>query len=166
MIASAQIGFRGPGLYEIMNKKSGRMMALDLRSRSSVIQITSNSQEQQRWIVEPAANGAFFIRSSVNGRAIQVTSNNKSTPVICAPFDGGPAQQWRMEPASDGNPFIVSVANGKALDIPNGSNREGLQVQIYDRDGDSNQQFVFNFIPDNQDHDRGRRSHWDRDGRR
>jgi hypothetical protein len=161
-ISSAQIGFSGPGLYEIMNKKSSRMMALDLRDRSSVIQIQSRSKEEQRWVVEPGPGGTFFIRSAVNGRALQITSEAKSTPVVCSRFDGSPAQQWRMEPASDGNPFIVSAAGGRALDIPNGSNKEGLRIQIYDRDGDSNQQFVFNRIQEPQDRDRKRRSGWDR----
>jgi Ricin-type beta-trefoil lectin domain-like len=161
VLALAEIGFRGPGLYEIMNKKSARMMALD-PDRSSVIQIASRSKEDQRWIVEPAPGGAFFIRSAVNGYALQITNNAKSAPVICARFDGSPSQQWRMEPASDGNPFIVSVAGGRALDIPNGSNKEGLRIQIYDRDGDSNQQFVFNFIQEPPDRDRARRAGWDR----
>ena len=160
-LAFAEIGFRGPGLYEIMNKKSTRMMAVD-KDGSTVIQIVSRSQENQRWVVEPAPAGAFFIRSAVNGRALQITNNAKSAPVVCARFDGSPAQQWRMESASDGNPFIVSVAGGRALDIPNGSNKEGLRVQIYDRDGDSNQQFVFNFIQEPPDRDRTRRSGWDR----
>lgn len=163
MIASGEIGFRGPGLYEIMNKRSGRMMALD-RDGTSVIQIVSRSQENQRWIIEPAPGGAFFIRSAVNGRALQITTNARSAPVVCARFDRGANQQWRMEQASDGNPFIVSVAGGRALDIPNGSSQEGLRVQIYDRNGNANQQFVFNFISEPPDRDRERRSHWDRDG--
>ncbi len=164
-IASAEIGFSGPGLYEIMNKKSARMLALDTRDQTSVIQIASRSQEEQRWIVEPAPNGAFYIRSAVNGRALQITTNAKSAPVVCGRFDGSPAQQWRLEPASDGNPFLVSVSGGRALDVPNGSNKEGLKLQIYDRDGDSNQQFVFNRINEAPDRDRARRDKWDRDGR-
>jgi hypothetical protein len=161
MMAFGEIGFRGPGLYEIMNKKSARMMALD-QDGTSVIQIVSRSQESQRWIVEPAPGGAFFIRSAVNGRALQITNNAKSAPVACARFDGSPAQQWKLEAGSDGNPFVVSVAGGRVLDIPNGSNKEGLRVQIYDRDGDSNQQFVFNFIQEPPDRDRARRAGWDR----
>ncbi len=164
MLAFGDIGFRGPGLYEIMNKKSSRMMALD-RDGRSVIQIVSRSQENQRWILEPAPGGAFFIRSAVNGRALQVTNNADGAPVVCERFDGGPDQQWRMEQASDGNPFIASVANGRVLDIPNGSNREGLRVQVYHRVGDANQQFVFNFIEEPPDRDRARRGHWDKDGR-
>src|ERR1035438_8040540 len=125
-VASAQNGFSGPGLYEIMNQKSTRMMALDTRDRSSVIQIVSRSQEEQRWIVEPGLNGTFFIRSAIHGRALQITNNARSTPVVCSRFDGSPAQQWRIEPGKDGNPLIVSAVGGRVLDIPNGSEQEGV----------------------------------------
>jgi hypothetical protein len=164
--ASAQNGFSGPGLYEIMNLKSSRMMALDMKDRTSVIQIVSHSQEEQRWVVEPAPGGAFFIRSAVNGRALQITNNARSTPVVCARFDRSPAQQWRIEPGKDGNPLIVSAAGGRVLDIPNGSNQVGLRVQIYDRDGDSNQRFVFHRVDERPELDRLRRERWDRDGDR
>jgi hypothetical protein len=142
-IASAQNGFSGPGLYEIMNLKSARMMALDTKDQTSVIQIVSRSQEQQLWIVEQAPGGVFWIRSAVNGRALQITTSARSVPVVVARMDGSQTQQWRIEPGKDGNPLIVSVAGGRVLDIPNGSNREGLRIQIYDRDGDSNQRFIF-----------------------
>ncbi len=161
-IASAQNGFSGPGLYEIMNLKSSRMMALDMKDRTSVIQIVSRSQEEQRWIVEPGPGGAFLIRSAVNGRALQITNNARSIPVVVARLDGSPAQQWRIEPGKDGSPLIVSVAGGRVLDIPNGSNQEGLRIQIYDRDGDSNQRFVFHRVNERPEQDRDRRTHWDR----
>ena len=161
-IASAQNGFSGPGLYEIMNRKSTRMMALDLQDRTSVIQIVSRSQEEQRWVVEPAPGGAFLIRSAVNGKALQITNNARSAPVICARFDQNPAQLWRLEPVKDGDVIIASAAGGRVLDIPNGSNKEGLHIQIYDRDGDPNQLFVFHRIDERSHFDRERRLHWDK----
>ena len=95
-----------------------------------MIQIQSRSKEEQRWVVEPGPNGAFFIRSAVNGRALQITSDAKSTPVVCARFDGSPAQQWRMEPASDGNPFIVSAAAGARWISPTGLTRRDYEFRF------------------------------------
>jgi hypothetical protein len=161
-IVSAQNGFSGPGLYEIMNLKSSRMMALDMKDRTSVIQIVSHSQEEQRWIVEPIPGGVFLIRSAVNGHALQLTDNARSKPVVCARVNGDQTQHWRIEPGKDGNPLIVSVAGGRVLDIPNGSNQEGLHIQIYDRDGDSNQRFVFHRVDERPEVDRQRRERWDR----
>jgi hypothetical protein len=160
-IATAENRFSGPGFYEIMNEKSQRMVALDPGDRASVIQIVSRSQEDQRWMVEPGPNGTFYIRSAIHGRALQITNNARSAPVICAHFDGNPSQQWRIEPGKNGNPLIVSVVGGRVLDIPNGSNQEGLRVQIYDRDGDSNQRFVFHRIDQRPEMDRQRRERWE-----
>jgi Ricin-type beta-trefoil lectin domain len=161
-LASAQNGFTGPGLYEIMNLRTSRMMALDMKDQTSVIQIASHSQEDQRWIVEPAG-GAFLIRSAVNGRALQITNNARSIPVVVARMDGSPAQQWRFEdPGKDAHPLIVSAAGGRVLDIPNGSNKEGLRIQIYDREGNPNQRFVFHRVDERPDQDRVRRLRWDR----
>ncbi len=72
------------------------------------------------------------------------------------------AQRWHIEIGKDNNPLIVSADGGRVLDIPNGSNQEGLHIQIYDRDGDSNQRFVFHRIDERPELDRQRRAHWDK----
>ena len=162
-LAFSQGGFNGPGVYEITNLKSTRLMALDVNDRTTVVQLAPRRDDSESWAIEPGPGGTFFLRSAINGRALQVTSNSKSTPVVCARFDGSPAQQWRLEPGKDGNPLIVSVANGKVLDIPDGSNREGVRIQIYDRDGDSNQRFMFRRVREDRDRERDRRDRWSKD---
>jgi len=162
-LAFSQGGFNGPGVYEITNLKSTRLMALDRNDRTTVVQLAPRRDDSESWVLEPGPEGAFFMRSAMNGRALQITSNSKSTPVICARFDGSPVQQWRLEPGKDGNPLIVSVASGKVLDIPDGSNREGVRIQIYDRDGDSNQRFMFRRVREDRDRERERRDRWDHD---
>src|SRR5579864_8372 len=112
-LAVAQGGFNGPGRYQIANLKSNRLMALDRNDRTTVVQLAPRGDDSESWVLEPGPAGSFFLRSALNGRALQITSNSKSTPVVCASFDGSPAQQWRLEPGKDGNPLIVSVASGK-----------------------------------------------------
>jgi hypothetical protein len=161
-LAFSQGGFNGPGRYQITNLKSNRSMTLDRGDRTTIVQSSPRGDESD-WILEPGPNGAWFLRSAVNGRALQITSNSKSTPVVCGRFDGNPSQRWRIEPGKDGNPLITSVANGKVLDIPDGSNREGVRIQIYDRDGDSNQRFLFRRVNEARDRERERRDRWDHD---
>ena len=141
----AQGGFSGQGRYEIVNVKSGRLMGLDTRDRSSVVQFSAPSGDNTSWDIEQAGQGYYYIRNAANGQALEATDNRNSAPVTTAPVQGRPSQQWRLEPGKDGNPLIVT-SNGKALDIPDGSNREGLRVQIYDRNGDSNQRFTFRAV--------------------
>lgn len=162
-LAFPQGGFNGPGRYEITNLNSMRLMALDRNDRTTVVQLAPRGDDSESWVIEPGPAGSYFIRSALNGRALQITSNSKSTPVVCARFDGSPGQQWRFEPGKDGNPLITSVANRKVLDIPDGSSREGVHIQIYDRNGDANQRFLFRRVREDRDRERTRRDRWDHD---
>ena len=138
--AFAQGGFQGPGWYQIVNLQSGRSLALapDMRG---VIQVMPRDSEDQAWLVDPAPGGAFFIRSGISGAALQPTSGERSAIVVAAPFDGQPGQQWRFQAGKDGNALIVNYY-GRTLDIPDGAQRDGVPLQIYDVNGDSNQRFL------------------------
>jgi len=78
----------------------------------------------------------------MNGNALEAVGTGNSTPVRATRFDGRAGQQWRFNAANGGSALIVSRL-GKVLDIPAGSTRDGVAVQTYDSNGDSNQQFQF-----------------------
>ena len=162
MPAFSQGGFNGPGVYEITNLQSKRLLAIDMNDRTSVVQLAPRNDDSESWVIEPGPAGSLFIRSAINGRALQVTSDAKNSHVVCARFDRSPAQQWRLAPGKDGNPLITSVANGKTLDIPDGTNRQVL-IQIYDSNGDANQRFTFRRVNEGRDRERSRRDRWDHD---
>ncbi|MBZ5608981.1 MAG: DUF3011 domain-containing protein [Acidobacteriia bacterium] len=48
---------------------------------------------------------------------------------------------------------------GRTLDVPDGTNRDGARIQVYDLNGDSNQRFLFRRVA-------GRNWDWDRDANR
>jgi hypothetical protein len=159
-LAFAQSQFNGAGRYEITNLKSGKVLDLDRNDQTTVIQFSARGTDNQRWDIEPAEQGFWFIRNAMNGKALQPVRNGNSAELICARFDRGPDQQWRIQPGKDGNALIVS-RNGRTIDIPDGSNRDGLHLQIYDLNGDSNQRFLLRrtggFDRDRRDdRDRGR----------
>jgi hypothetical protein len=162
-VASAQGGFSGPGRYEIMNEKSGKVLALDPQDQTTVAQLSPRGDDAQQWLLEPGPNGSFFLRSALDGRALTLTKNARSAPVICQRLDRGSGQQWRIDAASaDGKAVIVSLAGGRVLDIPNGSSQEGLRIQIYDRNGNPNQRFVFRHVDELRDREQERHARWDR----
>ena len=162
-VAYAQGGFGGPGRYEIMNERTGRVLALDRGDQTTVVQLAPHGADSEQWLVEPGPGGALFIRSALDGRALTITRNARSAQVVCGRLDRGPAQQWRIDAASaDGKAVIVSVAGGRVIDIPNGSSQEGLKIQIYDRNGDPNQRFRFRRVDEARDRERDRRDRWDR----
>jgi hypothetical protein len=138
----AQGGFNGPGRYEIANLKSGKVIDLDRNDQTTVIQFSSRRTDNQVWEVRPANRGYYYLLNGMNGYALDAPGQENSTPVRGVPFNGSESQQWRFEPGKDGNALIVSRF-GKTLDIPDGTDRDGARVQIYEVNGDSNQRFQF-----------------------
>jgi hypothetical protein len=159
----AQGGFEGPGRYEIVNLKSGKSLELDRNDQTSVLQFGSKGSDSQRWEVTAAAPGLFYIRNVINGKALEISRNANGAPLDCSPFDGGPRQQWRIDPAKDGNALITSKA-GRTVDIPGGTSRDGVRIQIYDLNGESNQRFLFRKAGDVRSRTPEVRRHLDGDG--
>jgi hypothetical protein len=138
----AQGGFSGPGAYEIMNAKSGRVIDLDRNDQSTVIQFSSRGTDNQAWVIESAGAGCYFIRNSMNGFALDAPDNRNSSPLRGTPFNGSPSQQWRIESGREGQVLIVNRMSNKVIDVPDGAARDGLRLQIYDANGESNQRFM------------------------
>jgi hypothetical protein len=136
----AQGGFDGPGRYEISNVKSGKVLDLDRNDQTTVIQFSSRGTDNQSWFVRPAGAGYFYLRNGMNGYALDADGGGNNVPVQGMPFTGGENQQWRLDQGKDGNALIVSRL-GRGLDIPNGSTRDGVRVQLFGVNGDSNQRF-------------------------
>jgi hypothetical protein len=136
-----QGGFNGPGQYEIANIKSGKVMDLDRNNQTTVIQFSSRGTDNQTWYIQPADRGLFFLRNGMNGYALTAVQNGNGAPVQGMPFNGDRSQVWSIEPGKDGNAIITSVY-GKCLDVPDGTSRDGVRIQLFDRNGDSNQRFT------------------------
>ena len=161
----AQNGFNGPGWYEIQNIKSGKILDLDRNDQTTVIQFSPRRTDNQVWFIQPAERGLFFIRNGMNGNALTVVQNGNSAPVQGLPFRRDRTQMWSLEPGKDGNAMITSTF-GRCLDVPDGTSRDGARIQIYDRNGDSNQRFFLRQVGgrerprwmdgDQDDHDRDR----------
>ena len=139
---SAQTGFNGPGSYEITNLQSGKVLDLDRRDGTSVIQFSSQGTDHQRWAIGPASSGLFYIRNTMNGNVLEAVRTGNSTSVRATPFRGGSSQQWRLDVGQDGNALITSQL-GKTLDFRGGMASDGAPVRMYNVTGDANQRFMF-----------------------
>lgn len=148
LILSAQGGFIGAGQYEITNIKSGKVLDLDRNNQTSVIQFSSRNTDNQVWIVEQAGSGYYYLRNAMNGYALDAPVNRDSAPVRGVAFTGAQSQQWRIEKGKDGNALIINRL-GRSLDIPGGTSRDGANVQVYEKNGDSNQRFTFRAVSGN-----------------
>ena len=147
--ALAQGGFNGPGRYEITNLKSGKVLDLDRNDQTSVIQFSSRGTDNQAWEIRAAGGGFYSLRNVMNGNSLEAAGTRNSTPVRATRFNGRSSQQWRFDTGKDGYALIVSRL-GKTLDIPDGTTSDGARVQIYDRNGESNQRFTFRLVSGNR----------------
>ena len=141
----AQGGFNGAGTYEIRNIQSGRVIDLDRNDQRTVIQFESRGTDNQTWEAVPADSGYFFFRNLMNGYALTSSGRGNSSPLFGAPFNGGPDQMWRIDRGKDGNAVLISRSN-MAIDVPDGTDKNGTRLQIYEANGDANQRFTFQAV--------------------
>ena len=162
VLAMAQGGLEGPGRYGIVNMGNGKWLQVDRNDRDAVVQMSPGPFPVQQWDFQPAEGGLWFVRNAAGGCALQMTRNDNSAPVACANFDGNPNQRWRLDPMPDGS-LLIRSRFGRPLDVPNGDGRDGIHIQIYDRNGEANQRFQLRRVqvemrpPDrdgDRDHDR------------
>jgi hypothetical protein len=159
---SAQTGFDGPGPYEITNSQSGKVLDLDRRDGTSVIQFSSQGTDNQRWAIGPAGTGLYYIRNTMNGNVLEAVRSGNSTSVRATPFKGGASQQWRLDAGPDGSALITSQL-GKTLDFRGGTASDGARVRMYNVTGDANQRFMFRRLSGDlgaSNGDSGRNSGW------
>ena len=132
----------GGGLYEIVNVENGKVIDLDRRDGRTVIQFEARGTRNQFWEVRRMGGGRYQLVNAMNGAALAETSPRRSSPVAAFPAGrrGDATQEWRIESFRDGSVMLIAIS-GRALDVPDGTHRDGVQVQTYDRNGDGNQRF-------------------------
>jgi hypothetical protein len=152
--------FNGPGRYQIRNVETQK--PLDING-DRLIQNSPNGSRSQVWEFQQAGPEVFYIRNQANGCSLEMTQDRNSAPVICPPWrDGNPSQHWRIEPSRNGSFLIISRFR-KPLDLPGGSGRDGVPLQIYDRNAEGNQRFFIERVGGGGGGDRGGDRDRDRD---
>lgn len=111
-----------PGRYQIVYAESGRIMAVD-RDQTTIRQMRNDGDRdvaQQAWDITPAQTpGFFYIRSAINGNALEASGSRRYTQIRAARFDGGRDQTWRIDTDSNGNSLLISQF-GRPLEMPGG----------------------------------------------
>ncbi len=139
--AFAQGGFEGPGIYEIVNQNSGKVVDLDRNDETTVIQFESRGTDNQRWEFREAGGGWYYIVNTMNSRALEPAGTRKRSPVEGRPFRGDENQQWRLETGRRETALILH-RSGLALDVPGNSRRNGVRLQVTSRNGSAAQRFL------------------------
>src|SRR6266404_47307 len=149
---NAQVGFNGPGRYQITNARTGGVLEMDRDDQTSIrlVPVAVASQGNQGWEIEPAATqGYFIIRNPMGSTALETVGPRGRPTVRAMPYHGGLSQQWRFDADPAGATLIVS-RSGRILNTPiaaswNDQNRYGtpsaaasqsfILRRVWDRNG-------------------------------
>ena len=142
----------GNGYYKIVCEGTGKV--LDVSGGSSangtnVQQYKWNGSAAQCWRFIDAGNGSYYIQSKL-GTVLDIVSgaiyagNNVQTYML----NETNAQKWKLSKLNyadiaEGTYTIqTALSTNKVLDVLNGSYDNGANIQIYDKNGTSAQNFV------------------------
>lgn len=102
------------GSYIITAKHSGKVLSIKdnvAQSGATVIQWDDYGNLGQRWVLEPAGNGYFYIRSVFGQLYLDASGGyaNNGTDIICWKYGGGANQKFRLVKVPDANNKISTV---------------------------------------------------------
>ena len=149
------------GSYLIRNVGSGKVLDVEsagTANGTNVHQYQRNDTAAQKWWLEPV-NGEedmYRIKSACNGLYLDVCAGDASNGANLQVYEGNgtDAQKFKLEPikpvVEDGVRTIqssLSNGTGAVLDVRGASVDNKANVQLYERNGTSAQNFMFTYDP-------------------
>lgn len=148
----------GNGYYKILTACSDYAQAVDVAENSAenganILTWASGSSTNQQYKFKDAGNGKYAILTRASSLASALDVSNISTAaganIQQYSYWGGAGQQWYLEPvADDGYAKIAegvyrmkNVNSGKYLDVMYGVSKNGANIQQYEGNGATAQQF-------------------------
>lgn len=148
-LSNGGLGDTTPGL-RIRSEASGKVLDVkggSLDDLTPIIQFRDLAGLNQRWSLEPVANGVFKIVSLASGKVLDVEGGSlaNGAPIIQFRNHGGPNQLWRLIEGGGGfGPVaITSQSTGLVFDVRGGSLEDGADIIQFQRHNGPNQQWLF-----------------------
>ena len=138
-----QVTYENDGYYEITNVENE--MSLDVsgagvKDGTNVQLYAANTTCAQKWKIVKS-EGGYKLLSACSGLALDIKSNN----VLVSTSADEKTQEWNflaVPPIEDGEYEIHSaLADNKVVDIDGGRNQDGANIQLYDSNKSSAQQW-------------------------
>ena len=134
------------GVFKIAyGKDQGKVVDIDNASRAdgaNALIYSSNSNLNQKWKVKLVSGmeNTYTFESLCSGKYLSVSGSN----VVQSSFsDGSGEQMWTPVDIDAGAVVLQNIATGKVLDVKGGSNSNGTNVQVYERNNSTAQKFIF-----------------------
>ncbi len=125
-------------VVQLVSKLSNKLIDVaggSMDDGADIIQWPSNGGDNQKWLLEDAGNGYFFIRSKKSGKVLDVTGGSieNCAKIIQFTKHGGDNQLWRFEDCGNGYFYVVSKKSGKVLDITGANPEDGTPIIQYEK---------------------------------
>jgi hypothetical protein len=139
-------------VFLIVSRQTGKALTRSGDAGTPVQQFTQGDNDQtQFWILEPvpADSTDNFKIHPFNDRALAITEQRNSgddpTPGALLLLDVNKVGEVWRKTRIDNPPyfFLLETGNGLLMDVPNASSDDGLQIQVFTRNENQNQQWTF-----------------------
>lgn len=144
-------GVPADGLYQIVNRQSGKALAVpDVNAKNSMQLVQKDKVAAGVWKLWKQEDGTWSMANAENGNCVDLTADGGITsngvPVIQYGYHGGTNQRWYLVPTDGGAFKIMSALSGKSLCVKDASLEENAPViqWTYGNDNaDTNDEWMF-----------------------
>jgi hypothetical protein len=135
--------------YKILSSNSGKALTvIGNTAGSNVVQASWINSETQKWRIAAAGNGFYNIISKTNNLYLDVDAGRieAGSNVQVWTANGLDPEKWQLEIVSgirENIPYIIMAKHSnKVLDVENGLSMAGANVQQWESNGNSWQQWI------------------------
>ncbi len=144
-------GMPAEGLYQIVNRQSGKALAIpDANAKNSAQLVQKDGAKAGVWKLWKQPDDTWSMANAENGNCVDLTADGGITsngvPVIQYGYHGGTNQRWYLVPTDGGAFKIMSALSGKSLCVKDASLEENapvIQWSYGNDNGDTNDEWMF-----------------------
>jgi len=144
--SAQQVGYAGPGRYEIENVASGKVLDLNRQDAHIVMQWARNRSRTQQWDIEDAGNGYVTVKSAENHLALDIDGGRPrdGARVLVTTPNGSDSQLWKI--GGGGKEVRFTSRLNISLDLPHGAPADGTEYQVWSAADQDNQRFRLTWL--------------------
>ncbi|WP_405206913.1 RICIN domain-containing protein [Aquimarina sp. LLG6339-5] len=114
----------------------------------NITQQTCSDYNTEKWILENAETGYYYIKNIDSGKYMSTTANNNGDHIEETTFSGNESQQWEIKQIENCKFNIIAKTSNKCLDLKSGNSADGTRFQLWDcvSTNSENREYSFEFI--------------------
>jgi hypothetical protein len=134
-----------PGTYRIVNRNSGKPLAVAGNSTADGAKVVQQSGTAT-WTIATTSDGSYTLQYVPSGKVLDVNANSSTAGLQLQQWtaNGGTNQMWYLRSTGNGYYTIVSHDSGLVADVSGAATSDGAQVVQWAANGGANQQWQLN----------------------